>query len=253
MSYIPTTGDERAEMLRVCGAIRGGSLRGHSAAFPTPFLLLTGREIGARDPRPVRKTGGAELLSPDQLPGRRLLLLFHSRRGRCPRVTKRVLYRLHPLPAGDPRGRFRRSTSTRADLPADRPRCLNASLYDGGTALFEACQMAMHATGRRKVVIDGGVNPIYRKMLYSYTANLAIEFVEIPVSMARATRPRVRRAGRPDRRRDRPEPELLRRDRRPWRHRAEGALPRIMAIQSVYPIALALLKTPGERGRHRNR
>jgi len=44
----------------------------------------------------------------------------------------------------------------------------NASLYDGGTALYEASQMAISSTGRRKIIIDGGVNPIYRKMLHSY-------------------------------------------------------------------------------------
>jgi len=67
----------------------------------------------------------------------------------------------------------------------------NASVYDGGMALYEACQMAIHATGRRRVVIDGGVNPIYRKMLYSYTANLSIEFVEIAVSHGQSDRERV--------------------------------------------------------------
>ena len=36
-------------------------------------------------------------------------------------------------------------------------------------------------------------------------------------------RPRARSAGRPDRGRGPAEPELLRRDRRPWRHRAKGA------------------------------
>jgi len=64
----------------------------------------------------------------------------------------------------------------------------NASLYDGGTALFEACQMAINATGRRKIVIDGGVNPIYRKMIQSYTANLSIELAEVPVSHGQSDR-----------------------------------------------------------------
>ncbi|MDP3042737.1 MAG: aminomethyl-transferring glycine dehydrogenase subunit GcvPA [Candidatus Omnitrophota bacterium] len=57
----------------------------------------------------------------------------------------------------------------------------NASLYDGGTALFEAMMMALRHTGRNKIILDSGVNLIYRTMLYTYTLNLAIEFVEIPV------------------------------------------------------------------------
>ncbi len=56
----------------------------------------------------------------------------------------------------------------------------NASLYDGGTAIFEACKMALSATDRRTIIIDGGVNPIYRKMLKTHTINLGIDIIEIP-------------------------------------------------------------------------
>ncbi|MHC4508904.1 MAG: aminomethyl-transferring glycine dehydrogenase subunit GcvPA, partial [Planctomycetota bacterium] len=51
----------------------------------------------------------------------------------------------------------------------------NASLYDGGTALYEAMMMALRITGRNKVIIDDSVNPIYRVMIGSYTQNLRIE------------------------------------------------------------------------------
>ncbi|MFC1634920.1 aminomethyl-transferring glycine dehydrogenase subunit GcvPA [Planctomycetota bacterium] len=51
----------------------------------------------------------------------------------------------------------------------------NASLYDGGTALYEAMIMALRITGRNKVIIDNSVNPIYRVMIRSYTQNLKIE------------------------------------------------------------------------------
>jgi glycine dehydrogenase subunit 1 len=125
----------------------------------------------------------------------------------------------------------------------------NASLYDGGTALYEACQMAIRATGRPKVVVDGGVNPIYRKMLYSYTANLKIEFHEIPVSHGQSDREKVYAAlddftaavivqnpnffGVIDDHSD-----------IAARCHSKG----ILAIQSVYPIAMAMLKPPGETG-----
>jgi len=125
----------------------------------------------------------------------------------------------------------------------------NASLYDGGTALYEACQMAIAATGRRRIVIDGGVNPIYRTMVRSYAANLAIELVEMPVSHGRSDRERLRAALN-----DTTAAVLLQNpnffgviddhhDIVEWCHTA-GAL----AVQSVYPIACALLKTPGEMG-----
>ena len=125
----------------------------------------------------------------------------------------------------------------------------NASVYDGGTALYEACQMALHATGRNRVVMDGGVNPIYRKMLVSYTANLSIEFAEIPVSHGRTDRQRLFDAlnagtaavilqnpnffGVIDNHADVVE-----------HCHSRG----ILVIQSVYPIAMALLKPPGEIG-----
>ena len=54
----------------------------------------------------------------------------------------------------------------------------NASLYDGGTALFEAAMLAVRKTGRKRLVICRAVNPIYRVMLASYTANLHLDLVE---------------------------------------------------------------------------
>jgi len=55
----------------------------------------------------------------------------------------------------------------------------NASVYDGGTALFEAAMMAVRHTGRRKLAVCEAVSPIYRVMLGSYTANLNLELVTI--------------------------------------------------------------------------
>jgi glycine dehydrogenase subunit 1 len=125
----------------------------------------------------------------------------------------------------------------------------NASLYDGGTALYEACQMAIRTTQRPRVIVDGGVNPIYRKMLYCYTANLSIEFHEIPVSHGQSDREKVFAALD-----DRTAAVILQNpnffgviddhsDIVAMCH-SKG----ILAIQSVYPIAMALLKPPGEIG-----
>ncbi|MFP3937160.1 MAG: aminomethyl-transferring glycine dehydrogenase subunit GcvPA [Phycisphaerae bacterium] len=57
----------------------------------------------------------------------------------------------------------------------------NASLYDGGTAIFEAVMMAMRLVRRRnRIVVSEDVNPIYRRMLHTYLANFDVEIVEIP-------------------------------------------------------------------------
>lgn len=125
----------------------------------------------------------------------------------------------------------------------------NASLYDGGTAIYEACQMAIGATRRNRIIIDGGVNPIYKKMLYSYTSNLAIEFCEIDVINGHCDRDILFGAlnkntaavivqnpnffGIIDDHED------------ICQHCHDFG---ILVIQSTYPIALPLIKTPGECG-----
>ena len=125
----------------------------------------------------------------------------------------------------------------------------NASLYDGGTALFEGVMMALRCTKRTHVLVDEGVNPIYRTMLRSYTRNLNIEYEEIPMSSGLADRAafaaRLNKNvgavvvqnpnffGCAD--------DLA--DLVAQAH-AVGAL----TVFSVYPMSLGLLKTPGEMG-----
>ncbi|MDP8298328.1 MAG: aminomethyl-transferring glycine dehydrogenase subunit GcvPA [Candidatus Tantalella remota] len=125
----------------------------------------------------------------------------------------------------------------------------NASLYDGGTALYEAAMMAMRITGRNKILMDGGVNPIYRKMLESYTSNLSIEFVEIPVCHGQSHRDEIEKYLD-----DKTAAIILQNpnffgviddhtDISEMCH-AKGAL----VIESVYPVSLGMLKTPREMG-----
>ncbi len=125
----------------------------------------------------------------------------------------------------------------------------NASLYDGGTALFEACQMARTITDRSGIVLDGGVNPIYRKMVYSYAANLSMQFAEVEVSHGQTNRKDLCAAinsgcgavvlqnpnffGVID---DHSDIVAYCKERG------------IITIQVINPLALAILKTPGEMG-----
>ncbi len=57
-----------------------------------------------------------------------------------------------------------------------------ASMYDGGSATAEAALLAMAETGRRKLVIAGVLNPRYRGMLETYLSaqNVTIESVNHP-------------------------------------------------------------------------
>nr|HPM43637.1 aminomethyl-transferring glycine dehydrogenase subunit GcvPA [Candidatus Omnitrophota bacterium] len=125
----------------------------------------------------------------------------------------------------------------------------NASLYDGGTALYEAAMMAVRLTGRNKIIVDQGVNLIYRTMLYTYTSNLSVDFVETHVSHGQSTRDEIFKYlddktaavivqnpnffGAIDDYTDIVE-----------KAHSVGAL----AIQSSYPISMGMLKTPGEMG-----
>jgi glycine dehydrogenase subunit 1 len=56
----------------------------------------------------------------------------------------------------------------------------NASLYDGGSAAAEAVLMSLSATGRRaRVVTAASVHPEYRQILATYLANSNVELVTV--------------------------------------------------------------------------
>jgi glycine dehydrogenase subunit 1 len=125
----------------------------------------------------------------------------------------------------------------------------NASLYDGGTAMYEAMMMALRITGRNKVIIDDSVNPIYRVMIHSYTQNLKIDLDETHCADGLANRTEIL-----DRLDDETAAIIVQNpnffgciddlsDLAEAAH-AKGAL----LIVSCYPISLGILKTPGAMG-----
>jgi len=125
----------------------------------------------------------------------------------------------------------------------------NASLYDGGTALYEAGMMALRITGRNKIIMDGGVSPIYRKMMKCYTSNLSIEFVDVPLAHGHNYRDII------DKYLDDETAAVILQNPNFFgtidnhsdiakKCHKKGAL----LIESVYPISLGVLKTPYEMG-----
>jgi glycine dehydrogenase subunit 1 len=125
----------------------------------------------------------------------------------------------------------------------------NASLYDGGTALYEAMMMAIRVTRRPKIIIDGCVSPIYRRMMDCYTSNLDIEFDTIPPVQGRTDRDAVRRELD-----DRTAAVLLQNPN--FLGVAEDHTELVaaahdigaLAVASIYPLSLGLLTSPGEMG-----
>ena len=125
----------------------------------------------------------------------------------------------------------------------------NASLYDGGTALYEAMTMAIRITDREKIIIDDSVNPIYRVMIKSYTRNLHIHLEETGPDQGLANRKAIF-----DHLDNNTAAVIVQNpnffgciddftDLAAAVH-AKGAL----LIVSCYPISLGILKTPGSMG-----
>jgi len=56
----------------------------------------------------------------------------------------------------------------------------NASMYDGASALAEACHAARDITRRNKVVIVDSVNPHYVRVVETYTHGLCIPLTRVP-------------------------------------------------------------------------
>ena len=58
----------------------------------------------------------------------------------------------------------------------------NASMYDGASACAEAVLMAVRATRRPRVLLSAALHPEYRATVATYCRNLEVELVEIPYS-----------------------------------------------------------------------
>lgn len=130
----------------------------------------------------------------------------------------------------------------------------NASLYDGATALAEAVLMAVRANRAaksRKVLLPAALHPVYRRVAHTITHRQGIELIEVPFNPDSGVT----------------EPEAL----APWqdtdfaavvinqpnflgRIEAADAITdwaherKAMVIAVVNPMAMALLKPPGQWG-----
>jgi len=57
----------------------------------------------------------------------------------------------------------------------------NASMYDGASALAEACLMAVGITRKRKVILPDNLNPAYQQVIKTYLHGQKVEIVMLPV------------------------------------------------------------------------
>ncbi|MCP4639624.1 MAG: aminomethyl-transferring glycine dehydrogenase subunit GcvPA [bacterium] len=111
----------------------------------------------------------------------------------------------------------------------------NASLYDGGTAVFEATTMAVRITRRTRVVCHSSLNPLYRRILDTHVANLGLDLVDgdDPTDAACVIVQNPSFLG-----------TVADFTALAEKCHEAGAL----LVVSFYPVSLGLLKTPGEMG-----
>jgi glycine dehydrogenase subunit 1 len=125
----------------------------------------------------------------------------------------------------------------------------NASLYDGGSALAEAVLMSLRITKREKIVMDKSVNPIYRNIVKTYLKFLPYELLEVETNGIEPDFEKIK--------------SLLDSDvacfvfQNPtfygsvndWTDLINFAHEKgVLAVSSVYPISLGIVKTPGQMG-----
>ncbi|HUB71523.1 MAG TPA: aminomethyl-transferring glycine dehydrogenase subunit GcvPA [Acidimicrobiales bacterium] len=137
----------------------------------------------------------------------------------------------------------------------------NASLYDGASAVVEAVNLAVAATGRQTVWVSAGLNPRWREVLATLTAGRDLHLVDIPLVEGTTAWPGLPgsrpsgNAGRPDGAEPGPPAALVAPspnylgciDPLPRAREAADAVGALLV--SVFdPVCAGLLRSPGEQG-----
>lgn len=126
----------------------------------------------------------------------------------------------------------------------------NASMYDGASALAEACLMAAKITRRDIVLIPAALNPRYARVVRSYVTGQKIEIRTIPNTEAGDvdTAALKRELG------DRvaavvvQTPNYFGTLERPWDFEKDVHAAGALLVASVDPVSLSILRPPGEYG-----
>ena len=126
----------------------------------------------------------------------------------------------------------------------------NASMYDGATALAEACLMAAKITRRDVVLVPHALNPRYLRVVKSYVSGQRIEIRVVPASAAGD----IDAAALKRELNDRvaalvvQTPNYFGALERPWEYEKDVHAAGALLVSSVDPVSLSLLKPPGEYG-----
>ena len=181
MGYCPNTPEEIREMLAVIGAQSVEDLFSpipkelRAKSFDLPAGISEFELMGVM--RSKAAAGGAEIVpfigaglydhvipaAVDHLSGRaEFYTAYTPYQPECAQGTLQALYEYQSA--------ICRLTGMEAS---------NASLYDGGTAVAEAALMALRITGRNAVVLDASVNPLHREIVRGYLASVSAQLAEV--------------------------------------------------------------------------
>ena len=124
--------------------------------------------------------------------------------------------------------------------------CSNASHYDGATSLCEAVKMACASSGKNNVCVSLGLNPQYRDVMNTYFGSGAFEIIDLPLKngATEANNASIKNAGA----------VVLQypnfygavEDIQTFKRICEPSATPLIA--SAYPLALGVLRSPGELG-----
>ncbi len=126
----------------------------------------------------------------------------------------------------------------------------NASMYDGASALAEACLMAAKITRRDVVLVPHALNPRYLRVARSYVAGQRIELKTIPATEAgdidtaalrRELNERVAAVVVQT-------PNYFGVLERPWEFEKDVHAAGALVVASTDPVSLSILRPPGEYG-----
>jgi len=126
----------------------------------------------------------------------------------------------------------------------------NASMYDGATALAEACLMACKITRRDIVLVPHALNPRYLRVVKSYVSGQKIEIRSLPAAPRGDIDASVLKGELSDRVAAVvvQTPNYFGVLERPWDYEAAVHAAGALLVASVDPVSLSLLRPPGEWG-----
>ncbi|MGH9047865.1 MAG: glycine dehydrogenase, partial [Acidimicrobiales bacterium] len=187
--YLPHTDDEIAEMLGFLGL---GSLAELFDAVPAALRIAGGLQLEEGVPEPDVLRRASERGAANQAAG---LICFagggaydhevppvvRALAGRSEFVTAYTPYQPEVAQGGlQAIFEFQTMMSRLFGLPI-----ANASLYDGASAVVEAVNLGVGATGKEGVLVSAGVHPHWRSVLATFAAGTGHRIVEVPLSEGR--------------------------------------------------------------------